>query len=68
MDLAGRVPGRQAAAQVPRLGGLGLACGEKGDLVEQLERAADDALQTRLGNAELGPQGGGILGLELAEL
>jgi hypothetical protein len=40
VDLAGRVPGREPAAQVPGLGRLGLADGEEGDQVEQLERSA----------------------------
>src|SRR3954468_2591895 len=31
VDLAGRMPGGQPAAQVPRLGGLGLARGEERD-------------------------------------
>ena len=47
VDQAGRVPDRQAAAQMPGLRRLVLAGGEERDQVEQLERAADDGLQAR---------------------
>src|SRR5581483_9661012 len=48
VDLAGGVPHRQALAEVPGLGGLGLAGGEEGDQVQQLEGAPDHGLKTGL--------------------
>ena len=47
MDLAGGVPGGQPAAQVPALRRLRLAGGEERVQLEQLERAAHDALRAR---------------------
>ena len=68
VDLAGGVPGGQAAAQVPRVGGLVLTRGEEGDAVEQRERLLHHQLQARLAHAELSAHHGGVRVGELGQL
>ena len=56
------------SAQVPGLRGLGLAGGEERDQLQQLEGAADDALQAGLADAEVRAHRRGVLVVELGQL
>ena len=68
MDRARGVPGGEPAAQVPALRGLVLAGGEEREQVEQPERAAHDAVEPGLADAELLAHHRGLLVVELGQL
>ena len=62
MDLPGGLPGVRAAAQAARHRLLVLAGGEEDDQLQELEGGADQPLEPRLGDPELGAHLVGLLG------
>ena len=67
VDLAGRHLRRRAARDRPRAA-LVLADGEERDVAEQVVAGADDAVEPRFAQAEIGQERRGVGRLELGDL